>query len=267
MPVGGSVSASSLNKAAGARSRASLVFAGLVMAVIVVAFGDLIGGIAMPALAGLLILVGARTIRPTDLASIWRTGLTQRVVLIATFALTIVVPLQYAVLVGVGLSILLYVVGQSNRVRIKRRVFTDDGPIETDPPAELGANEVVVLQPYGSLFFAAAPTFEDALPRVTPRSRNSVVILRLRERTDLGTTFTDVLRRYATALAATASKLVIVSVNEQLADQLLVTGLTDLIGAENLYRGNERVGAALDRAHRDAVDWVARPDADHHDDR
>ena len=39
MPVGGSVSASSLNKEAGARSRWSLVFAAAVMAVVVVAFG------------------------------------------------------------------------------------------------------------------------------------------------------------------------------------------------------------------------------------
>ncbi len=50
----------------------------------------------------------------------------------------------------------------------------------------------------------------------------------------------------------------IVSVNERLAEQLRVTGLTDLIGPENLYRGSERVGAALDQAHRDAVAWVAR---------
>ncbi len=147
MPVGGSVSASSLNKAAGARSRASLIIAGLVMAVIVVAFGDLIGSIAMPALAGLLILVGARTVSPADLASVWRTGMAQRVVLVATFLLTIIVPLQYAVLVGVALSILLYVIGQSNAIHIRRRLFTDDGPVETDPPDDLGADEVVVLQP------------------------------------------------------------------------------------------------------------------------
>jgi SulP family sulfate permease len=258
MPVGGSVSASSLNKAAGAQSRISLVVAGGVMAVIVVAFGDLIGAIAMPALAGLLILVGARTIRPADLASVWRTGTAQRVVLAATFMLTLVVPLQYAVLVGVGLSIVLYVIGQSNTVRIRQRIFTDDGPIETDPPEELGGDEVVVLQPYGSLFFAAAPIFEEALPQVTARSRNSVVILRLRERTDLGTTFTDVLQRYAHSLRDVHSKLVIVSVNDRLADQLRVTGLTDLLGPENLYRGSERIGASLEHAHRDAVTWVAQ---------
>ena len=35
------------------------------MAVILVAFGDAIGNIAMPALAALLILVGFRTIKPS----------------------------------------------------------------------------------------------------------------------------------------------------------------------------------------------------------
>ena len=68
MPVGGSVSASSLNKEAGARSRWSLVFAALVMAVVIVAFGEVVGQVAMPALAGLLMLIGFRTIKPADLA-------------------------------------------------------------------------------------------------------------------------------------------------------------------------------------------------------
>ena len=134
------MSASSLNKAAGARTRASLVIAGVVMALIIVALGGPIDNIAMPALAGLLILVGVRTIKPADLASVWKTGLPQRVVLVTTFLLTIVIPLQYAVLAGVGLSVALYVVGQSNKVTIKRRSFTDDGHvIEVDPPERLPA--------------------------------------------------------------------------------------------------------------------------------
>ena len=241
MPVGGSVSGSMVNKAAGARTRASLVFAGVVMAVIIVAFADLIGSVAMPALAGLLMLVGYRTIKPADLASVWRTGRVQQVVLVTTFVLTIVVQLQYAVLAGVALSLGLYVVRQSNKVTIKRQVYGADGRfIETTPPSQLPANEVVVLQPYGSLFFAAAPIFDAALPAATAESRNSVVILRLRERSDLGSTFIDLLRRYAESLQSVGSKLVIVSVNEQLADQLRVTGFVDFIGAENMYRERTR---------------------------
>jgi len=168
------------------------------------------------------------------------------------------VPLQYAVMAGVGVSVILYVVRQSNKVTVRRWELDAEGHvIETDPPATLGPAEVVVLQPYGSLFFAAAPVFETLLPAVTEASRNSVVILRLRGRTDLGTTFMDVLLRYAQSLAAVGSKLVVVSTNERIDEQLGVTGITAVIGAENVYAGDHRVGAAIRRAYDDALAWVA----------
>jgi len=231
-----------------------------------VAFGGIVGHIAMPALAGLLMLIGYRTIKPADLSSVWRTGAVQKAVLLTTFVLTMLIALQYAVLVGVGLSVILHVVRQSNQIAIKRWQLDDEGNvIESDPPPELPPNEVVVLQPYGSLFFAAAPTFESGLPAVTDRSRHAVVILRLRGRSDLGTTFMDVLHRYAESLMAVGSKLVIVSANERIQEQLAVTGITDLIGADNVYEGDERVGATVKRAYGDATAWVEdrqRPSGD-----
>jgi sulfate permease, SulP family len=257
MPVGGSMSASSLNKAAGAQSRMSLMFAGVVMAAVILAFAGLVGYIAMPALAGLLMLVGYRTIKPGDLQSVWKTGPVQKAVLLTTFALTMIIPLQYAVLVGVGLSLILHVVRQSNQVTIKRWQLSPDGDlIETDPPTRLPANDVVALQPYGSLFFAAAPVLEAQLPAPADGSRNAVVILRLRGRTDLGTTFMDVLHRYAQALTATGSKLVIVSASDRIQEQLRVTGVADVVAAEDIYAGDERVGATLKRAYADAVTWI-----------
>ncbi len=257
MPVGGSMSASSLNKAAGARSRLALMIAGLVMVLVIFAFAGLVGHIAMPALAGLLMLVGFRTIKPADLQSVWNTGLVQKVVLAVTFVLTLIIPLQYAVLAGVGLSVVLYVVRQSNRVTVKRWILDPDGNlIESDPPAQLPANVVVVLQPYGSLFFAAAPAFESQLPVPEDTSRRSVVIFRLRGHTDLGTTFMQVLKRYASALAAVDSKLVIVSAVERIQDQLRATGVTDVIGVDNIYTGDNRVGAALKHAYADATAWI-----------
>ena len=257
MPVGGSMSATSLNKSAGARSRIALMIAGVVMAVVIIAFAGLVGHIAMPALAGLLMLVGFRTIKPADLQSVWKTGTVQKTVLAATFVLTMVIPLQYAVLAGVGLSVILHVVRQSNQITIKRWQLDPDGNlIETDPPPQLPAGEVVALQPYGSLFFAAAPVLESQLPAPAATALNSVVILRLRGRTDLGTTFMDVLRRYAQALTAAGSKLVIVSASERIQEQLRVTGVTDLIAPQNIYGGDERVGATLKRAYTDAIAWI-----------
>ena len=257
MAVGGSMSATSLNRAAGARSRIALMIASVVMAVVIIAFAGLVGHIAMPALAGLLMLVGYRTIKPDDLRSVWKTGAVQKAVLATSFTLTMVIPLQYAVLAGVGLSVILHVVRQSNQVTIKRwRLDPDGNLIEADPPAQLPAGEVVALQPYGSLFFAAAPVLESQLPAPAATSLNSVVILRLRGRTDLGTTFMDVLRRYAEALTAASSKLVIVSASERIQEQLRVTGVTDLISPQDIYAGDERVGATLKRAYADATSWI-----------
>ena len=264
MPVGGSVSATSINKQAGARSRQSLLIAAVVMAAVVLCFADAVARIAMPALAGLLMLVGLRTIKLAQIQTVWRTGLLQKVVLATTFVLTMIIPLQYAVLVGVGLTVVLHVVRQSNQVTIRRWLLDANGDIvETDPPAVMPAGEVVVLQPYGSLFFAAAPVFEAALPEVTDSSRRSVLILRLRGRSDLGTTFMQTLARRAVALEAVDSKLVIVSASERIQEQLEATGVLDTIGRQNMYGTDERVGASLRQAHLDAVEWIEeQPAAD-----
>jgi sulfate permease, SulP family len=258
MPVGGSVSASALNRAAGSRSRASLFVAGGVIAVTIVALGGFVGAVAMPALAGLLMLIGFQTIKPADLLLVWRTGNVQKAVLAVTFVLTMLIPLQYAVLTGVGTSVVLFVVRQSNRLTVRRRVVDDSGRTrETEVPQELPGGDVVILQPYGSLFFASAAAFEEALPQVTPDSRGTVVILRLRGRSDLGTTFIDVLARYARSLQEVGSKLVLVSTNDTIAEQLRVSGLLEIVGRENVYRGSEWVGETLAQARNDATMWIA----------
>jgi SulP family sulfate permease len=258
MPVGGSMSGSSLTKEAGGKTKAALIIASLVMAISVLLLGDVVGYIAMPALAGLLMLIGFRTIKPADIKAVWRTGSAQASVLAVTFALTMLIPLQTAVLAGAGISIILYVVRQSNQVRVMEWRLDEEGRRkEVDPPSTVPANTVLVLQPYGSLFFAAAPVFEKALPEVTASSRNTVVILRLRGKSDLGSTFMEVVERYAVKLRATESKLVIVSASDRVIEQLAVTGVTGLIGEDNIYPADEWLGATLTRAHADAREWVS----------
>jgi len=258
MPVGGSMSASSLVKNAGAKSRVALLIAGLVMGIVVLVFGSVVGYIAMPALAGLLMIVGYRTVKPDDITAVWKTGTVQAAVMSVTFVLTMLIALQYAVLVGIGISMILYIIKQSNQIVIKRRLIDEDGNTrEVEAPAEVGSNEVVVLQPYGSLFFASAPVFEDALPNVEDDTHNAVVILRLRGRSDVGSTFMDVLYRYAESLRQADSKLVLVSASENLHGQLAATRVTSVVGSQNIYTSDEWVGKTLKQAYRDATEWVA----------
>ncbi len=202
-------------------------------------------------------MIGFRTIKPDDIQSMIRTGKTQATVMLVTFILTMMIPLQNAVLVGIGISIILYIFTQSNQVKVKQWVFEDGGNIrETDPPATVGSNEVIVLQPYGSLFFAAAQTFEQQLPEVTPFTENSVVVLRLRGKSDMGTTFMEVLSRYAIKLAGAGGKLVLVVSDPKMVRQFGVTGVTMAVGEENIYTSDEWLGRTTRRAWSEGLDWV-----------
>lgn len=259
MPVGGSMSATALVKAAGAKSALANLTAGLVMAVTILALGPAIGYIAMPALAGLLILVGIRTFKLHDILMVWRTGPVQASILAVTFILTLIIPLQYAVLIGVGLAVILHIARQSNRITIRRWVFEEGHPlpIETDPPASLEPGELVVLAPYGSLFFAAAPVFEAQLPQVPDRCEGTVVIIRLRGKDELGSTFLKILAQYAATLAAAGAALMLVGVSGTVRDQLAVTGVLAEIGADRVFVAEPRVGDSLAQAMGMARAWTA----------
>lgn len=257
MPVGGSMSASSLAVGAGARTRSAMLYAGAVMALMIMAFASAVELIAMPALAGLLIVVGVSTVKPAKVMAVARTGSVPLTVMSITLVLTMIIPLQFAVLVGVGLSVLLFVIRQSSRLFTRRIIFRDDGRMmETDPPVVLPANEVVVIQPYGAIFFATATVLLEQMPDITPESRNSVVILRIRGADEAGATLLDVLANYARSLHGVGSRLMIVSDNEHLFRQLDTTGLIDVFGLENVYRGTAFIGETSRRAHADAVTWV-----------
>lgn len=258
MPVGGSMSATSLVKEAGAKSRTANVIAAVVMAAAILFLSPVVKVIAMPALAGLLIVVGYRTIKPDDITAILKTGQTQAAVMIVTFALTMLIPLQNAVMVGVGISVILWVIQQSNQVTLKRWAMDGEGGVEeVEPPDEVGVNEVIVLQPYGSLFFAAAQTFGDALPDVTDRTANSVVVIRFRGKADLGSTLMEVLNRYSRMLTAANSKLVIICSDSDMVYQLAVTGVTETVGGENIYTSDRWLGKTVTEAWEDAGRWVA----------
>jgi SulP family sulfate permease len=257
MPVGGSMSASSLVVAAGAKTRAAAFFAAGVMAVVILAFSGIIELVAMPSLAALLIVVGVGTIHPSQIMSVARTGAVPLTVMTITFGLTLLIPLQYAVLVGVGISVILFVIRQSTRLVTKRLVFHEDGRVEqVEPWATVPADTVTVLQPYGALFFATASTLLEQMPTVTEQSRNSVVILRVRGADDAGATMIEVLRTYAESLRSVDSKMMLVTDNERVVRQLRVTGATDVIGARNVYRSNAFLGETTRQAHADALAWV-----------
>jgi len=256
MPVGGSLSATSLVVSSGARSRWANIFAGIVIAITVVVFGNFISKLAMSALAGLLIVIGFQTLRPDDVETVWKTGNVERVVMTITFVSTLLVPLQYAVLLGVVLSIVLFVFDQSNKVRLYEWVLeSGELPLEQPAPEALPSNKAIILVPYGSLFYAAAPTFEEALPSVKG-TYHAVAILSLRGRPEVGSTLLAVLERYAETLKTNHSRLILAEVSSNVRRQLVHTGQIHSFGWENIYMATERFGESLLDAYQDANRWI-----------
>jgi SulP family sulfate permease len=79
-----------------------------------------------------------------------------------------------------------------------------------------------------------AAEFEEDLPAVENTER-VVVLLRLRDRNEIGSTFIRVLERYASDLEAIQGNLVLSGVSEHIYHQLQKTDLVDQLGQENIY--------------------------------
>ena len=258
IPVGGSLSGTFLIQSAGGKSRWANVFTGVFAAIAVLLIARLIEAIPMPTLAGLLIVVGFSMINVPRIQTVWHTGPAPMVIMLITFVATLFAPIQVAVAVGAALHIVLYVFRSAEAVRVERIIAQDDGTFtEGVVPEELPSGEIVVLQPIGSLFFAGVAELEEHLPEVG-QARRSVVILRLRDRDEVGSTFIRALDRYARALQAGDNKLMLEGLNERVLEQLEETDLLDLIGEENAFLGQPQFGASLRQALAAAEDWVAQ---------
>jgi sulfate permease, SulP family len=257
MPCGGSLSGTAMVANAGAKSRWANFLAGVLIALTVLLFANLVELIAMPALAGLLIVIGFRTLDFASIRTVIQTGAIPAVVMLLTLFATLVMPLQFAVLMGVGLSILLFVFHQANRLRLVELVPSGKNalPLEQPAPKQLSSHKVTVLYPYGSLFYAAAKTFEENLP-AAEEAKEAVVIFLFRGYDRFGSTMIAVLDRYNQVLQANGGKVLLAGISPGVMVQLERTGLLDSIGRENVFLARQQWGVAAYEAYEAAQAWL-----------
>jgi len=258
MPIGGSVSATALNISSGAKSRWANVFSGLVVVVAVLVFSPAVSQVAMPAMAAVLIVAGFQSIKWNRLADIWATGWPPRIVMLVTLVLTLAIPLQQAVFLGVLLSILAYFfITSTHEVRLTQIIQNPDGTVTEGPaPAELASNAVTVLQIYGNMTFTGAETLEQYLPKAGSATR-PVVILRLRAQEGIGSSFITVLERYSQQVKAVGGRLMVAGISKKVKGQLDRTETTsDLLGQENVFVATTNLGASTRAALAAAQRWL-----------
>jgi SulP family sulfate permease len=259
MPIGGSVASTALNVSAGARSRWANVFAGLVIVVVVLLFSRAVSLVAMPAMAALLIVAGIQSIKREEVLDVWDIGWRPRLVMLVTFALTLALPVQYAVLAGVVLSVLVYLISSAQDVRLMQITPNPDGTYrEQPPPAQLPSNAVTILHAYGNLFYAAAYRLEELLPSAQGAER-PVVILRLRRSDRIASTLINVIEYYEAQLRASGGKFMLAGVSPLVKEQLDATETTrDVLGAEDIFPATENIGEATRLALEAAQAWLER---------
>jgi SulP family sulfate permease len=98
---------------------------------------------------------------------------------------------------------------------------------------------------------------QSRLPTIGEASR-PVVILRLRGRTSLGTTFFVTIADYAHRLAEVGGRLYLSGVDPRLMAQFMRTGRVDLTGPVRLFGATEVVGGSTHEAYRAAQMWLVQ---------
>lgn len=161
-PCSGSFTRSAVNYKAGAKTSMASVFAGLMVLVGMLLLSPLARFIPMAALAGVLILTAYGLIDRKEIARIWQGGHGDRVIMVSTLAATLILPLEYAVLTGISISLVHYLLKTSApRVRavVPDKTFeflVPDSDRESCP--QLGVIEIL-----GDLYFGAVYHVDDFL--------------------------------------------------------------------------------------------------------
>lgn len=255
--VGGSVQATALNVGAGARTRWAAVVTGVFVVLVILVAAPLVQEVPLPVTAGILIVAATSALQPRAARDVWRADKMSAAIMIATFVLVLVVPLEYAVLAGTAASVVKHIYLSSLDVHIKQVVLDGDGlPREIDAPAALSSGDVTVLDLYGSLFYAAAPRIRELLPAVG-EAHCPVAVLRLRGRGTLHSATIAVLRDYAAACADRGGRMYLAGVGPDMEEQLRRTGVLELLGPDAVVTATDELYGACVLAQQRGRAWLA----------
>jgi sulfate permease, SulP family len=181
LPGSGSLTRSAINFQAGAVSRASGLVAAATVALVVAALAPLARFVPKPALAGLLMVTAVRLVDWHRLAYALRASRFDAALVVATAFTAVFVSVEYSILVGVALSIVMFV-PRAARLEARELTIGCDRIIRGRQAGDPQCRRIVIYDLEGELFFGAALDFDRHLDALRERARAGiqVVILRLR---------------------------------------------------------------------------------------
>jgi len=171
-PASASLGRSALLRLSHARTRIAPAVAAIVTGVVLMLGGPIAGWIPQASLAGVLLIVAARMIDWQGIRRLWSASHETKILLIETVAATLLLPLQWAILLGTGTALVIHIANTSApRVRVLRPDEDGLAPVRTDETPE-----IVVLEVSGNLHYAAVAPFEEEVERLMPASARAIII-------------------------------------------------------------------------------------------
>jgi sulfate permease, SulP family len=248
----GSFTRTGVNFEAGAKTPLSALFAATSLTVVLLLIAPLTAYLPIASMSGILLLVAYNLVDFHQLKTIVKASKPETAVLVVTFLATLLVELQFAIYVGVILSLLLYLNRTSHPRFITLAPDKENDPhnfinIVRKPLPECPQLKIIRMD--GSLFFGAVDHFLQELRNVTKNSPEQAHILL----EGSGINFIDVagceaLAGEAHRLYMTGRKLYLCSLKGEVLDVLKQGGFLDRIGEENVFRSKiKAIGNILPR--------------------
>ncbi|RLA30241.1 MAG: sodium-independent anion transporter [Gammaproteobacteria bacterium] len=179
-PSSGSFTRSGINHAAGARTPLAALFAAGALLGILLLIAPLAAWLPIPAMAGILFLVATRLVDLHHIRTIVLASKRETAVLATTFLATLFVKLEFAIYLGVLLSLVLYLL-RTSRPNITTLVPDTEDPLRVMLPVSSRPEcpQLKLIRIDGSLFFGAVDHVQRALQRIrdrVPLQRHVVII-------------------------------------------------------------------------------------------
>ncbi|GGO86961.1 sulfate transporter [Marinobacterium nitratireducens] len=233
----GSFTRSGANYDAGARTPMAAIFAAVLLAIILLLAPGLTAYLPLPAMAGAILLIAWNLIDFHHIRGILRTNRNEALVLGVTFFATLFVELEFAIYIGVILSLVMYL------RRTSRPTVMEVAPIQNHPERRIRnvgrydlaqCPQLKIVRIDGSLFFGAIDHVQQRIRRLSEEAGVQLLIV------GKGINFIDVagaemLIQEARRLEQQGGRLMLSSLKGTVLDELKSSGYFDKLGPERIF--------------------------------
>jgi len=255
IPVSSGLARATVMAEAGARTRLAGLFAALAVLATLLWLGGGFRWLPRPVLAAIVMLAASSLIDFAGAVELFKTRRKDGITAVLTFIATLVIGLEIGLATGVLTGLLLFVaqttrphtaeLGRIAGTTIYRNV--ERVAVEVCP-------QIGMLRIDAAFYYANARFLEDRiLALIAARDETRVIALDLAAVHDMDATALQSLRRLIEILRAGGNDLHLVQAIGPVRDLLAVSGLCELLGADNLHRSwadaAPKLMAAIDRSY------------------